>query len=121
MIRAELGGERAPGLIVENTKLELQSGIYVIRFDHEESDRGSYELGCEGPIRTIIFRGELGTYVGRTIPATYQLKGNRMRVCYSFGDKSSPAYSPSANQVYVAIYRRCDYNLKAHQELERAF
>lgn len=108
MIRAEFAGAPAPELVVEKTELEFRAGIYMVRFDREESDRGRYELGSTGCTHTITLRGEKGTNAGRTIPALYQLKGDRMRVCYGLGGEMPCAFSTLRSQTYVATYRRRD-------------
>ena len=107
MVRAEFDGEVAPELVTQNTRLELEEGTYVIRFDGQISDQGGYELGEANGFGTILIRGIEGSNAGRTIPCIYQHVGDRLRVCYGLGGDVPTEFKTAAGQNrYLATYRR---------------
>lgn len=105
MVRSELRGESAPELVVLKTELEFTSASYIVRFDGEAMDRGSYQAGAEG--KTLLLRGVSGTNAGRSIPCIYQLQGNRLRICYGLDGSAPTGFSAQAGEErYLATYRR---------------
>jgi uncharacterized protein (TIGR03067 family) len=107
MIRAELGGERVPELVVQNTRLEIKAGWYKVSFAGETTDAGTVELGRDSEKKTLTLRGTAGLNAERTIPCTYQVAGARMRICYGINGISAHEPSSSLGVVqYAATYRR---------------
>ncbi len=81
-IKAELEGDPAPEMALAQMQVELTAHTYCVRFGGEMADRGEYRLEKDGPFRTMIMRGMEGQNAGRTIPAIYQINGDRLRMCY---------------------------------------
>lgn len=107
MVRAELCGEAAPELVAQHTTLELANGEYAVRFEGNVVDKGTFELGGVIDATTMLLRGTSGPNAGRSIPCTYQLKGDRLRVCYGLDGIAPTEFSTnSSNQRYLATYRR---------------
>ncbi len=107
MIRANLAGEPAPELVVTRTELILAAGAYEVRFAGQVMDQGTFEAAESAGRKTMVLRGMAGTNAGRTIPCIYQLKGDRLRVCYGVDGalpESFNAMSPLGR--YVATYNR---------------
>jgi len=103
----ELAGEAMPALIAGKTEVELSSGTYVVRFDGQTADRGSYALGASGEHRQMTLRGIEGPNAGRTIPAIYQLVRDRLRVCYGIDGQTPGAFATkTGSQLYLVTYRR---------------
>ena len=107
MVRAQLGGEDAPELVVTKSELELRAGQYIVRFDGKVSDRGCYSADPAGTPHLLTLDGTQGTNAGRTIPCIYQLVGDRLRVCYGFGGTRPTAFvTAPGTKPYLAFYRR---------------
>jgi uncharacterized protein (TIGR03067 family) len=107
LVRAEHGGEEAPELVVQRTRLLLASGSYAVEFDGETVDRGSFEMGGVAGAYTLLLRGLDGPNAGRMIPCLFQLRGNLLRVCYGFDGLAPTEFSTDTkNHRYLATYRR---------------
>ncbi len=107
MVRAEMAGDAAPELVTQKTTLELTGGEYLVRFDGNIVDRGTFETGGVLESATLLLRGTSGPNAGRTIPCAYQLRGDRLRVCFGMSGIAPTEFSTDAtNQHYLAVYRR---------------
>ncbi len=107
MIRAELAGEAAPELVVRNTEVTLVNGAYEVRFQGQVVDRGSYKVSSRLEIATVVLHGADGPNAGRTIPCLFQLRGERLRVCYGLDGIAPAEMTTRAGQDrYLATYRR---------------
>jgi uncharacterized protein (TIGR03067 family) len=107
IVKAELAAEEMPALVAQKTELELSAGSYVVRFDGRPADRGTYLLGAAGPHRSMILNGIEGPNAGRTIPAIYQLVGDRLRICYGIDGPMPGSFATTAgSQLYLVTYRR---------------
>jgi uncharacterized protein (TIGR03067 family) len=107
MIRAELAGEAAPELVTQKTEVELTAGAYVVRYAGEIVDRGSYAIAAAIETKTIVLRGMAGPNAGRTIPCIYQLKNDRLRICYGLDGIAPTEFTTNPGQQrYLAVYRR---------------
>lgn len=106
MVRAELDGEAAPELVVTKTAVELGDGAYIVRFDGEIADRGTFEVGGAADTRTLVLRGVEGPNAGRVIPCIYQRTGDRLRVCYGLSGLAPTAFATGEGQQrFLATYR----------------
>jgi uncharacterized protein (TIGR03067 family) len=107
LIRAEHAGESAPDMVVEQTIVRLTRGQYSVSYAGRVVDRGTFEIGGVVEQTTLVLRGQVGPNAGRTIPCIYQLRGDRLRVCYGFGGKAPTEFTTdSTNQRYLGVYRR---------------
>jgi uncharacterized protein (TIGR03067 family) len=107
MLRAEFAGQPAPELIVKKTEVELRNGKYIVRFDREIADRGTFELEGEGEGMTLVLHGTSGPNAGRTIPCIFQLVGDRLRICYGLDSVLPTEFATLVGQQrYLATYRR---------------
>lgn len=107
LVRAEHAGETAPELVLDQTTIELTSGDYRVRFAGKVVDEGSFELGGAADSPTLRLRGKSGPNAGRTIPCLFQLRGDRLRVCYGFNGTEPTQFSTTRdNGHYLAVYRR---------------
>ncbi|MDO8542847.1 MAG: SRPBCC family protein [Opitutaceae bacterium] len=98
---------RAPELVVQNTSVTLAEGAYEVRFQGQAVDRGAYEVGVAAGTTTMLWHGRTGPNAGRTIPCLFQLKGDRLRVCYGLdGAAPSEMATAAGQQRYLATYRR---------------
>jgi uncharacterized protein (TIGR03067 family) len=107
MVRAELAGEEAPEMVAPRTVVEFASGTYIVRFDGEIADEGSFEVRETIPYKTIVLQGTKGINAGRTIPGIYQLIGHRLRICYGMDGITPTDFSTSASETqYMVVYKR---------------
>ena len=110
MVRAELSGEPAHPLVVDNTTLEITATHYSVRFGEEIADRGHVvaadATAAEAhPILTL--RGLEGPNTGRVISAIYQSKGDLLRICYGLDGTTPNAFVTRADTPrYLVVYRR---------------
>lgn len=106
-IRAELSGEAAPPMVLERMTLTLRSGLYTVHFGGEASDQGSFTHAASEPHSLITLTGEKGANAGRTIPAIFQLVGDRLRICFGLDGKLPAAFSTdTTSRLYLVTYRR---------------
>ncbi|MES1207569.1 MAG: TIGR03067 domain-containing protein [Pseudomonadota bacterium] len=105
-LRAEFAGVSAPAEVLAKTELELRAGHYTVRFGAEAVDHGSYAHDrCTNG--ALILTGLKGTNAGRTLPAIYQLVGDRLRICYGIDGQSPDAFAATpGSQRYLVTYRR---------------
>ncbi|ATC62512.1 hypothetical protein CMV30_00160 [Nibricoccus aquaticus] len=105
--RAELSGESAPPMVLERMTLTLRAARYTVHFGGEISDRGTFTHVASEPHATLTLRGEEGANAGRTIPAIFQLVGDRLRICYGLdGQLPSAFVTSSDSRLYLVTYRR---------------
>lgn len=107
LIRAELDGEQAPELVVTKTVVTLSGASYEVRFADEVADRGALEIDVTSAVASFRLHGREGPNAGRTIPCIYQLRQDRLRVCYGLdGVKPTEFATASGQQRFLATYRR---------------
>lgn len=107
ILKGDLAGEIMPDFVAERIELELDAGTYTVRFSGTESDRGTYELLEGGPFAALKLVGVEGVNAGRTIPAIFQLAGNRLRVCYGLDGVLPTAFDTAGPQkLFLATYQR---------------
>ena len=105
--KAELGGECAPDLALAKLQLVLRAGTYAVYFGHEITDEGTYTLGSSDEFSTLTLVSVRGANAGRTIPSIYQLKGERLRICFGMEGTSPLAFASAAgSKCYLVSYRR---------------
>src|SRR5258708_35567104 len=81
-IKAELSGEAAPTLALEQIEVELSPNGYAVRFGGTNSDEGTYSLALGTPHKTITLLGTKVPNQEQTIPAIYQLNCDSHGICY---------------------------------------
>jgi len=107
MVRAEMGGQKAPELILQQTRMVLAAGRYTVRFDEMITDHGTFEIEETFGLPSLILRGLEGPNAGRTIPCLFQQVGDRLRICYGLDGIAPTAFSAApGEQRYLATYRR---------------
>ena len=109
MVRAELAGEPAHPLLVDNTTVEFTKDHYAVSYDGEIADRGRYTFSFTAgdAHHQLTLRGTKGPNAGRTLPAIFQRKGELLRICYGLdGTATTTFVSPPGSQLYLVTYRR---------------
>jgi len=105
--KAELSGDPAPQMALEKMRLVLGVASYAVHFGGETTDQGSYTLGLVEDFRTMTLVSLRGTNAGRTIPAIFQLNGDRLRICYGLEGTLPTSFGSTAGTCYYLVsYRR---------------
>ena len=102
-IRAELDGQTAPDLALENMVFVLSSDGYSVSFAGEIYDSGSFSH----TETTISMQARHGPHAGRIISAIYQMAGDRLRICYGLDGTAPSEFKTAANsRRYLVTYKR---------------
>lgn len=102
-VYAELDGEEAPRMALEQLELELIAGKYIVRFGGGISDHGTYEIDEIG----ITLRGSSGPNAGRTIPSLVKCNESALSICYGLSGERPAEFSTGAGrQLYLVNYQR---------------
>jgi uncharacterized protein (TIGR03067 family) len=102
MTSAELGGKKLPDQGIKGTKLVLKSGHYQLQIDE-----GTYEIVPGTPAAMDIV-GTNGPNKGKTFLAVFELKGDKLEICYDLEGKTRPTEfktTPGTKQ-FLASYER---------------
>jgi uncharacterized protein (TIGR03067 family) len=106
MVRAELDGEVAPGLVVAKSRIEFAAGRYEARYGSETGDRGTFVVGVAGDHGTLQLEVIAGPNRGRNIPCIFQRRGDRLRVCFGLDGVAPADFSTAPGQQrYLVTYR----------------
>ncbi len=104
LIRAETDGTSAAELVDLRVHLELTAVTYVVRFAGQIADRGTYTFSAPD---ILDLTGIEGPNTGRTIPAIFQLVGDRLRINYGLdGTRPTTFTAPAGQARYLATYKR---------------
>jgi uncharacterized protein (TIGR03067 family) len=105
--KAQLGGQPMSDAVLKSISLKLANGKYEVSVAGEP-DKGTYTLNPKTKPKSMLITGTEGPNRGKNIPAIYELKGDRLRVCYDlFGAKPPPDFkSPEGTQLYLVTYTR---------------
>ncbi len=108
VMRAELGGQPMPADASSHVELEFSTTGYTVRFGHETTDAGVYEVADHAPYPRITLTGRHGVNAGRSLPGILQLKSNLLQLCFALEGHSAPTEfsAPAGTSHYLAIYRR---------------
>jgi len=102
-VYAELDGEEAPRMALEQLELELSGGKYTVRFGGETSDHGTYEIEEAG----ITLCGISGPNEGRSIPSLVKISGEVLSICYGLqGQRPEKFATGTGRQHYLVNYHR---------------
>ncbi len=105
-LKAELGGEAAPELVLRRQVFALCDGRYTLHFDRKVVEAGDYEFTPGGELKALVFRSTQGIHAGRTLPCIYQLAGDRLRVCWGLDGTRPDAFTARSPERYLVIYKR---------------
>ena len=110
-VRGSLNGDPVPEMLLRHLTLTLHCGRYEIRFAEELQHHGSYKLSTfDSPYSTLTlypdsrFQSDSGP---PCFPSIYQLKGDRLRICYALDGKQPADFQTQpGSQRYLITYRR---------------
>lgn len=102
-IRAELDGETAPDMALQEMELRLTAVGYAVHFGGQLYDGGTF-ISTETTLRLTAVEGP---HAGRVIPAIYQLVGDRLRICYGLDGAAPTEFKTAPGSArYLVTYRR---------------
>src|SRR5437899_2173093 len=87
VVSAELGGVRQSPAITTNIVLKIADGKYEVTVNGNP-DKGTCKVDPSAKPRIMDITGTEGPNAGRTIPAIYELSGDKLKICY--GLRGSP-------------------------------
>ncbi|HEU5079994.1 MAG TPA: TIGR03067 domain-containing protein [Opitutaceae bacterium] len=108
-VRAEHEGQLAPDLALLKTRMTFADGRYCTRFGTEPSDEGTYEISREETGARLTLKSLKGVNAGRTIPAIFQRRGDRLRVCYGMNGALPTEFTAGlSSSRYLVTYKRAE-------------
>ena len=106
-VQAELGGQPLADDVLKTISLKLTDGKYEVLVGGHP-DNGTYTLDAKTKPKSITVTGTDGPNSGKTFPATYELKGDTLRICYDLSGTKRPAEfkSVAGTKLYLVTYNR---------------
>src|SRR5262249_53974200 len=106
LVSAELAGKSLPAEAIKSIKMILKNGTYTVYAESE--DRGTVQVDTSKCPATLDITGTEGPNKGKTFLAIYELKDNRMKVCYDLSGKSRPTEfkTKAGTLLYLAEYEK---------------
>lgn len=103
-VYAELDGEEAPRMLLEQMEIEFTRAEYAVRFGGQTADQGSYTLDAEGH---LTLAGMIGPNAGKSIPGIYKFAGDTLSICYGLGGARPRKFATQGEeQLYLVNYQR---------------
>jgi len=99
---AEMAGKKLPDQGLKGTKLVLNAGHYQLQIDE-----GTYKI-LPGTPAAMDIVGTNGPNKGKTFLAVYELKGDKLEICYDLEGKTRPTEfktTPGTKQFLVSYVR----------------
>ena len=107
VIRAVLDGEEAPSMAIEQMEVHLSVDRYEVRFGGVIADRGQLRVDTSTESAFVELTGTEGPNAGKTIPAPFQYKGDRLRLCYGLDGILPDDFTTEADsRRYLVFYKR---------------
>jgi uncharacterized protein (TIGR03067 family) len=85
---AELGGKPLPADL-NTMKMVIKDDTYLVTVGPTE-DKGTLKIDASKKPKTIEIVGTEGPNKGKTFPAIYEIKGDKLTVCYDLNGKTAP-------------------------------
>jgi uncharacterized protein (TIGR03067 family) len=108
-VKAELAGEPLAPAALKAITLKIDGDRYEVTVDGAEAtDRGTCRLDAASKPKRLTIVGTEGPNAGKTIPAIYEIRGGRLKVCYDLSGKAHPTAFKTAKgtQLFLALYQR---------------
>lgn len=106
-VTAELAGKPFPEEVLKSMKLVITDGKYAVTVGGQV-DEGTVTLDTAKSPRTMEIVGTKGPNQGRTISAIYELKDNKLRVCYDLSGQVPPKEFKTKldSKLFLVEYQR---------------
>lgn len=103
---AEMAGNRMPKRAIANLRLTLKEGEYEVVA--ESPDRGTVVYDNSATPKRMDIKGTEGPNKGKTFLAIYELKGDKLTICYDLSGSSRPSEFKTRpkTRLFLVIYER---------------
>jgi uncharacterized protein (TIGR03067 family) len=104
--KAELAGKELPKTPGKDLKLTLKEGEYEVVA--ESPDRGTVTYNEKADPKEMDIKGTEGPNKGKTFLAIYELKDDKLTICYDLSGKSRPTEFKTSpkTKLFLVIYER---------------
>jgi uncharacterized protein (TIGR03067 family) len=103
---AELSGKKLPEKSIESLKLTLKKGEYEVVA--ESPDRGTVTYDDTAKPKEMDIKGVDGPNKGKTFLAIYELKDDKLTICYDLSGSSRPTEFKTRpkTKLFLVTYER---------------
>jgi uncharacterized protein (TIGR03067 family) len=103
---AELSGKKLPKKAIETLKLTLKDGDYEVVA--ESPDRGTVTYKNSADPKEMDIKGVEGPNKGKTFLAIYELKDDKLTICYDLSGSSRPSEfkTRAKTKLFLVTYER---------------
>ena len=103
---AEMNGKKWPKKAFANLKLTLKEGDYEVVA--ESPDKGTVTYNKKADPKEMDIKGVEGPNKGKTIQAIYELKDDKLTICYDLSGKSRPTEfkTEPKTKLFLVTYER---------------
>jgi uncharacterized protein (TIGR03067 family) len=104
--KAEMSGKKLPEKVTAKLKLTLKKGEYEVVA--ESPDRGTVTYDTSADPKTMDIKGVEGPNKGKTYLAIYELKDDKLTICYDLSGESRPTEfkTQPKTQQFLVTYER---------------
>ena len=102
-----MAGQPLPEAVLKSIRLKLDQGKYEV-YVGGNPDKGSYTIDSTSKPKGMTITGTEGPNRGKTFPAIYELKGDKLRICYDLSGAKRPTEfkSLAGTKLYLVTYSR---------------
>jgi uncharacterized protein (TIGR03067 family) len=106
MVEGVMGGSAFPADLVKGITLTIKGTKYVSKA--EGPDEGTIKYIPNTSPKALEITGTEGPNKGKTLPAIYEIKGDKLIVCYDLSGKERPKEFKSKpdTQQFLATYKK---------------
>jgi uncharacterized protein (TIGR03067 family) len=103
---AEMSGKKWPKKAFANLKLTLKEGEYEVVA--ESPDKGTVTYNKAADPKEMDIKGVEGPNKGKTVLAIYELKDDKLTICYDLSGKSRPTEfkTQPKTKLFLVTYER---------------
>jgi len=104
--QAEMSGKKLPKKAIANLKLTLKEGEYEVVA--ESPDKGTVTYNKTANPKEMDIKGVEGPNKGKTFLAIYELKDDKLTICYDLSGESRPTeFKTQPNtKLFLVTYER---------------
>jgi len=106
-VKAELSGQPMAEAVLKSISMKLTDGKYEVLVGGHP-DNGTYSLDPKSKPKSLTVVGTEGPNSGKTFPSIYEIKGDRLRICYDLSGMKRPEEfrSVAGTKLYLVTYNR---------------
>jgi uncharacterized protein (TIGR03067 family) len=106
MVEGIMGGQAFPADLIKDITLTINGNKYVSKA--EGPDEGTIKYIPNTSPKAMEIKGTEGPNKDKTLPAIYELKGDKLIICYDLSGKARPKEfkSTAGTQLFLATYKK---------------